>query len=122
MSDTKPSNAKVTSSTHAKRPNLPMEHVATHPAKRRRQRPAKAKKPIEPTVVVKVTDELGTLVNELSEKYLSSASWEQFVKDVRGPTLLRPDLDRLPHPAGLYLNDLSTKGSPAKSCGEPWTL
>lgn len=97
--------------------------VATTPAKRpRRNRAPAAKKPIEPTVVFKPSDELGTLVNDLSRQYMSSTSWESFIEEFRGSTLLQDDLDLLPHPAGLYLQGLSKAGSPAKSTSPPWDL
>ena len=48
-------------------------------------------------------DRLGTLVPDLCKHYYEASSWEEFVKEFRGPSYLAQDLDDVDHPAAELL-------------------
>ena len=67
-------------------------------------------------------DRLGTLVRELVDRYNQAFSWEDFVKQFRGPSYLSEDLEDLDHPAASLLLRWKDEGVPVHTAAEPWTL
>ena len=67
-------------------------------------------------------DCLGTLVRDLVKQYQRASSWEDFVKQFRGPSYLSENLDSLDHPAAVLLKLWKDLGVPVHSLSEPWTL
>ena len=67
-------------------------------------------------------DRLGTLVRDLVQQYKQASSWEDFVKQFRGPSYLSEELDTLDHPAAALLKLWKDQGVPVHSSSKPWTL
>ena len=67
-------------------------------------------------------DRLGTLVRDLVKQYKQASSWEDFVKQFRGPSYLSEALDSLDHPAAELLKLWKDQGVPVHSTSKPWTL
>ena len=66
-------------------------------------------------------DRLGTLVRSLASSFTSSASWESFVLQYRGPSYLSSELDNVQHPAAALLCLWRDEGVPVHSSSPPWT-
>jgi hypothetical protein len=68
-------------------------------------------------------DELDQLIEEASQLYLDSSSWEAFVpkvRDVRGD--FHPKVGTIPHPAAQLLNRFRIGGAPVACSGTPWSF
>ena len=66
-------------------------------------------------------DRLGTLVRDLTSKFLAADSWESFVNEFRGRSYLSPKLDGVEHPAAPLLREWRDNGVPVLTSDEPWT-
>ena len=67
-------------------------------------------------------DRLGTLVRSLASAFASSASWESFIQEYRGPSYLSSELDQVDHPAAALLRRWRDEGVPVHTSSPPWTL
>ena len=66
-------------------------------------------------------DRLDGLVEELSHQYVTSDSYGNFIRDVRGRGDLHPEVGSLPHPAAHLLSHFQKVGTPAIINAKPWT-
>ena len=66
-------------------------------------------------------DRLGALVNALCTDFATSASWEAFANQFRGPSYLSPELDDIDHPAAALLHTWRDEGVPARCHTKAWT-
>ena len=66
-------------------------------------------------------DCLDHLIEELSYKFESSASYGNFIREFRGRGDLHPDVGSLSHPAARLLSRFQKSGTPAMIGSDPWT-
>lgn len=67
-----------------------------------------------------ITDRLGTLVNKMSALLSTSATWEDFVHTVHGPSYLSKSIDTIHHPAKHLLTSYRDHGVPVELEGPSW--
>ena len=77
--------------------------------------------PLSEEVANLYSDKLGTLVQESVARLQTSESWEDFVEESRGRPYIHEDVKDIPHPAATFLENLRTKGVPAKADDAEWT-
>ena len=65
-------------------------------------------------------DRLDDLIQTTSCQYLSSTSWGDFVRSVRGRGDLHPDISQIPHPASHLLSRFQKVGTPAIMSDSNW--
>ena len=65
-------------------------------------------------------DRLGTLVSELTAKFLADEFWKTFVNDFQGCSYLSPNLDGVEHPAAPLLREWQDEGVPVLTSDNPW--
>ena len=70
---------------------------------------------------VVLTDELGKLVLEAHRAYLQSSCFEDFVRTMRKPSDLSPNIPSLEHPAAPLLESYCD-GVPVRMSTPPWTM
>jgi hypothetical protein len=77
----------------------------------------------EPPAATPSLDELDQLIEEASQLYLNSSSWEEFVpkvRDARGN--FHPVVGTIPHPSAHLLNCFQIGGAPVACSGTPWSF
>ena len=82
---------------------------------------SKSPLPLSGEVANLYSDKLGSLVQESVARLQTSESWEDFVEESRGRPYLHEDVKDIPHPAATFLENLRTKGVPAKADDAEWT-
>ena len=68
-----------------------------------------------------LSDELGKLVLEASQRLETAESFEDFVRLSQGPSDIHPEVEFLDHPASDLLREYRDNGVPFKTAADPWT-
>jgi hypothetical protein len=66
---------------------------------------------------------MDALIQEASDLFKSSASWDEFVpkvRDARGD--IHPNVGQVPHPVAHLLNRFCISSAPVACSGTPWTF
>ena len=67
-----------------------------------------------------MNDRLGTLVRKFQKMLREAGSWEEFAKQVHGPSYLADSIDDIKHPAKEHLVFLQDQGTPVVVNTERW--